>query len=405
MGSRKGQTVGVDFAIAMSIFVITAVVGMFYAIDLSTPSSPFGEQVRSSAIIGSERFVRSGSWSGSVYSVLQDDEFNVENYPYEITFLEADNRTTRVLSGNYPHSFQVGEYNPDVAFVGDTSDSYRIFLSDDRVLEPAYGDERFSEEQNGELVVEGDFVEATLDERGITSLSSSGSSIIQEADLDVNSEPEVFSGPVREKAVQDGVETRFFKQSPSVKFSNGDDFEFNMSSTYDQGVYGDYQGGEESFDLGEGPVSDTADYVLFYGQEDVIFLNDGMSFSISSSGGNTFFEVSHGGAESMFFFGDFNSDGVKGMFFEPGIRGLGFSSQVEGVSKQFLQEYEDYDRGDFADILGIMEMGYNITMGDKFSAGTNLPSSQNIFVMERPVNLLDGLGNSTTYELRTGVWS
>ncbi len=409
MVKRKGQTVGVDFAIAMSIFVITVVTGIFYAVNVSIPSSPFSEQVRSSTLEAGKSFYTMTSWEKYMYTVQTSDVFGVQDYPIEIDFrtnYPLENFSRILENGDNISADFYNELNQTV-FLADLSQDYELIYTEDKNLGDQETEEKiFSDDDHNVWNDVG--LEASVGDDGIESYNLSDDALINYMDIDGGGKPDLFSGNLREYFEYGDLSLRFFGGSSIVKVHGNDDANINFSDSYEEAVFGNITGETESVDFSGGEsFSGHADFFNLTGQvENFYFLSGSMDIEAYGSGDNIMIEINMGSDDSLFYAGDSQEfEGMKQVFFDHSHEKLSVSRKSSTLSDTKIKELGEMDYETFGQSLGIVEMGYNITVEDVFSKGGNIPSGQDVFVLEYPVTITDSRGNRTNKFFRLGVWT
>ncbi len=409
MGFRKGQTVGVDFAIAMSIFVITVVTGIMYVVNLSIPASPFGEQVRDSSMMAGDRFVSMNSWEYELYSV-GGHVSGVEDYPVELDFSTSYplSNHSRVLENGINTTAEFFDRMNQTVFLADFTNNYELLFSESKELENPDVDEKVY--SDGDDVVTNDMgLEADMEDEGFEKYGSETYKIF-EGNFGFSSDPDVYSGSLREYFDYGDVSVRFFADSSIVKMSGNEEITLNFSEGYEEGFFGQYQGYVEHVDFSEGEEIDNENYDFFNltgGSEPFYFLSRDMEvMNGEAENGNIVLDISFGSDDSLFYYGeqqDFES--MRTVFFEPGFEELSVPRTFSGLSNASLSEFEDMESDTAARSIGADDMRYNITVVDDFSVGMNIPSGQDVFVLEYPVVLSQETGNRTMKPFRVALWS
>ncbi len=409
MVKRKGQTVGVDFAIAMSIFIITVVTGIFYTVNISIPSSPFSEQVRSSTLEAGKSFYAMTSWEQSKYSVETSDVFGVENYPIEIDFwtnYPLEN-FSRILENGENISADFYDDLNQTVFLADLSNNYEMIYTEDKNLgEQEFEEKIFSDDDKDVWNDVG--LEASVGDDGIESYNLSEDALINDMDLGGDGEPNLVSGELREYFEYGDLSLRFFGGSSIVKVHGNDFADINFSDSYEEAFFGNNTGETEHVDFLEGEsFSGHADFFNLTGQaENFYFLSESMEINAYESGNSIMVEITSGSDDSLFYAGDSQEfEGVRNAFFEPSFEKLSVSRKSSTLSDTMIKELEDMEYESFGQTLGIVEMGYNITVEDVFSKGGSIPSGQDVFILEYPVTITDSSGNRTMKFFRLGVWN
>lgn len=419
---RKGQTVGVDFSIAMSVFVLTIVTGIFYAIYVALPTSPFSQQVRSSAVVSGDRFVEHNSWKLDKTSQVIDST-GIQSFPVESDIVipedgfEESFRATsegEVLDSQFDRGLGA-VYLLDVPSSKTFVD---MFYSKD--LNP--GPQNVSEEVSGQYVSE-DFLvdngdlEVVLDGSGIEYLEYQGDRKLNGVDMDISGSFSNVSGPLRESVILEDsriLRASFYGDSNLgrlVENSSGTrTYSFNVSSGYDSLTI-ENSSGQFTLDISSDGThyTGTTDYMWFEGEEVPLgVFRRGMDVSVSrSSSGSPVIadaDIYDEGSTWMVSGDQYGFSSLREFFYS--FRTYTSSTvKVEGVSETLLDSFSSLDYRSVRDRLGLSGMNYNISLGSNYTLGDEIPGTQDIFVQEFPVNMMDENGNMTFEEFRVAVWS
>ena len=420
-GRRKGQTVGVDFAIAMSVFVISITTGIFYAIHVSLPSSPFSQQVRTSATLAGERFVESNSWNLRRTPVVVGGG-SADGFPVEVDYIFPDtafNSSIRAAEEDTPLRFQYDEEVDEVVFEADVSgprdffdivysmefEGTRMNLSDGVGLEIPGADSYRVD--NGDL-------ESTVGSEGIEYIEADNSIRVEQFDMDISGSLVNVSGPVREMVrISDGrdVDIRFYGSSNLVRITDmgSPTYSINVSSGYDTVTVGDSESSSDVSISGAGNhVSQNADYFWMTGESVPVgfFLKDmDLDISRSAAGEPVEVEVDFTGSDRIWLYSgsSYSFENLRDLFYGGSYTTV--PRTVSGVSDDRLERFRRKGYTDVADALGLSGMNYNITLGSNYSIGEPVPESQDIFVQEYPVSMMGDHGNRSATELLLAVWT
>ena len=423
-GSRKGQTVGVDFAIAMSVFVISITTGIFYAIHVSLPSSPFSQQVRSSATLAGERFVETNSWNLQRTPVVVEGS-SASGFPVEIDYIFPDTAVNSSIRAAEDDSLLRSQYDrelDEVVFEADVSGSKDYF---DIMYSTAVesGSTNFSDDVSLEKLgsdsyqVGNDDMESVVTPEGLDYFDVGGGRRVESFKMDVSGTGLVnVSGPVREMVrISDGrdIDTHFYGSSNLVRIDDGDagsvTYRINISSGYDTVTVGDSESSSDvSISETGNHVSQTVDYFWMTGESVPVgfFLEDmDLDISRSTAGGPVEVEVGFTGSERIWLYsgGSYSFQTVRDLFY--GSSYITVPRKVDGISSRRVESFGTKSYTDVAEVLGLSGMNYNITLNSNYTIGEPIPESQDIFVQDYPVSMMGDHGNRSTGELLLAVWT
>jgi hypothetical protein len=421
---RKGQTVGIDFALGLAIFIITVSIVIFYATNLGTPSSPFSNQVVSSTTQAAETLSELNSWTVYSVPVTLNASSAYAGYPVELDFVypstvDRDSplvtRQRREIASQ--HHFGI---NQTVFLANLTSGVRRYSLV--YTLGTGLDDRTYTTlvNRSGDSIWNSD-INATFDSDGIESLVFDGSEeLVQESDLQgIDVLPAYRDGPLRTRISYDDVKDQFFRifgKTTRIRVQHRGDpltYELNLSSDFDQ-LY--VSNGDQTIDLsGNGTFfNDSTEFAdlnytsgTTYG---IALMGEGMNLTVrrdETSGALTanLSIPANGSYLILPHEGDYTAvSDERDLFFDPPDTTVSLVQEHEGFSQRKLDAFQAQSSDTVQAQLQLTDLGYNISINDSLRLGQEVPGSQQVAVLEYPVTILDRWANQTIRTFRMAVW-
>ncbi len=124
---RKGQGIGIDFAIGTAIFLMIIVISIHILIVSSSVKNPFSAQLRNSAYSTSQKFAQKLSWIVYKIPIIIKSEQNIENQKlgFNFSFSEIDPNSFLILKNGSMIPYK--RINYSVFFIANLSKGKNFF--------------------------------------------------------------------------------------------------------------------------------------------------------------------------------------------------------------------------------------------------------------------------------------
>ncbi|MCJ7450466.1 MAG: hypothetical protein MUP58_01865 [Candidatus Nanohaloarchaeota archaeon QJJ-9] len=415
---RKGQTIGVDFALGMAIFVITVAFGLYYVNTVAMPSSPFGSQITRSAYQSTEKIDQKASWKVKTTPIAVESNYAVDEYPIELEYLFPTNidKNSTALTQDYSDiPSYINSSSNQILFYGNLSsgeNQYQLVYTKDTSLSDLEYDRAVYQEQDSLWNSE---TNLSTKSDGIQDLDFGGNSMVTDSDLKASS-PTYYENLLKAGARFDSLNLSLYKNNWVKLEDNNTEattYEFvlteNFSQAYVEGTgdisldgNGTYYSGETDFvDFQEG--TDSTYSLGFVGETlDVKIHRNStegkIKFNLTRSAGEKkTLLISHSGDETKI-----SKD--RNIFLDPPKIDLLLTEEKKGILQEKAKSLAEKSEEDLKQTLGVSGLGINITIGENISMGEKIPQSTEITVIEHPTTFLDRFGNYTMKDLRLAVW-
>lgn len=418
--TRKGAAVGIDFAIGMSVFILMVAVGLYYASVIAAPSSPFSEQVRGTSTQASASFERLAEWTVYQAPIMIEAPTTVDRYPIEARYAipgDHDPASVSVSSGSTALDSQYTRQDNNTAFLAPVSDGtnrYRLSYTTGTDLDPV--------DQTDHINKSGDTVEtenytATTDTAGIDDLTYDGEQYIVDSEFETIGTHDTWTnGSVRASSWYENGSVRFFGYVGQTRITqeaatSSDYTNFELSSSFSQlDTDSDSPSLADNGTYFDG-TTDTATFTYSSGGTTYGFTITGESMSMEVSrpvtDGNIHVNITMSGTGRdlmiMSHTGDASSVSAETTMFLEQNKTVSLLQEKTGIADHELEALEDMSTDAIAAELGITGMNYNITFTDH-TYGSDIPTGQDVAVLEYPFPNLYRWGNTTREDLRLAVW-
>jgi hypothetical protein len=426
--ARKGQSIGVDFAIALGIFLITVATGIYYATTILLPANPFGSQVQASASQAVDEFHDQNSWTVLETPIAISSSTSLDNYPIELDLQypdDLDTNSTLVMRGSQEIASQTDYSQNDTIWLVNLSQGqnrHRLVYTTDTDLADRQYDDRVH--RSGDDIWN-DEINITFDSDGIDNLTFDDTEdLLIESDLDASDGNRKYvNGSLRVLARYndtDQKKIRVFGLTNHIRlFHNlsGDAvYHFNLSSSFDTLHVSD---GDQTITMDENgtyyhDTTDTADFsytdsgttfgLSLMSEEMELFVHRNetggqlwVNATVSATDGKDTLLLPH--------FGDHTAvTAERSLFLTPPSINVSLTQRREGLSRDEMADFEAQNDDQIAADLGLQDLGFNITINDTFNAGEDIPGGQEISALEHPAAILDRWANTTVKTLKLRTW-
>ncbi|MDY6766440.1 MAG: hypothetical protein SVW77_03655, partial [Candidatus Nanohaloarchaea archaeon] len=240
---RRGQTVSIDFAIAMTIFIMMVIGGIFLLQRVTQPRTGFGTQVRDAAETAVDGFKDETEWTVFRTPVFVRSNRSLSDEPVTVatpfpgavvaqSVLVMDGGTERPSQHNIS-----GNETVVVTDLSEGTDRLDLVYTESGTLSDRSYDTGLA--SSGDMVWNSK-VNLTFTDTGLSRLSFNGTGLLQSnADLDGSASPTVEQRPVRVNITYSTgrKHVRMFAESGQIRitefFTGERDWQLNLSSSFD----------------------------------------------------------------------------------------------------------------------------------------------------------------------------
>lgn len=401
---RKGQNISADFAIAMGLFVVTIAVAIFYVSSILTPASPFSTQLETSAVQAAQSLQRQGAWTVHQTPVTVDVPAgvgSVSGFPFVVRSAIPDDAVTDswgVRQGDRLLPFHVNQSRDTVAFVTTVDDPVERFMvayHEDGSFLPATQQTTMTATTGS--VDTGD-ITFDWESDGISGLTRDGTSYI--TDLTMGSGLETYLSNVTARGAFPDGDLTAFTDSPIIYIDP--DGAQTIEMTLPGALDAMNDSGANDGDLSASNV-EWADVTS--GSRGLLIAGDLTSVSGTDSGDSVSLTVDTADQRMLLLphSGDPTAaDDERSLFLDAAIHTLP-RRPITGLSRQRI---EDVRTGATEDLLGLRDLGYNITVNatPPIGLGSTPETDDSRSVYDSPVILLDRFGRANLTTLEVMVW-
>jgi len=424
---RSGQAIGIDFAIAFIVFLVTVVVGFAYTNSVLATSSPFSENVQRSAMDASDRFYDMNEWTVHRLPVTLGTSYSEQRYPVEVLYSfpeDVDPNSTTALHDSDQLRSQTDLSLNETVFYANLSDDRQQFdvihtrdtnLTGLNTTEGIY--------QDGSEVWNGD-INATIGSEGMDALSIDGQSLLDGSDI-IEGTGSAFhtTGPLRHTTTFNGtgkMYMRMFSDDSRIRLRQDggpepSTYTLDLDDRYDEVYVANYSGDSQtqSTDSSGTIYSGRADIADFHNIGGTTYslgvMNDGMEITVENSSGDLSAEITvqdndtrslllpHTGDKSTI-------QSEIDLFFDPPQTRALPVERAQGLSLRSIDRYGPTTVDSLRDDLGLGDLGYNISIQGYTSVGEEPPGSSEVAVIDTPTTVLGRFGNATLTEIRVSIW-
>lgn len=419
---RKGQAIGVDYAVAIGIFVLSIFAGFYYISVTFAPQTPFHDLVDSSAFRASREFEDKVKWEVEKVPVKVQTSYNLTNYTIELDFVfpkSADKNSSLVMHENSEIRSQINfSANTTLIVQNITAGTnwYNLVYTENTNLSDRNYTSNLSlsgmKASNGEINV-------TFDNKGILSLKYRGLEYLNDSmDLSGSSSPVVSDGTLKAEFhyEQPNEKTgKVFARSKRIEFnlnlSSPDSWDINLTNNFSELYVSD---GDQNIDLDDNGTlySGTTDWLDFYNLTGISFFSDNMNAEVyrNSSHGKIQLDLEIGSSneKAIIYLHEGNYTNAKAQnqsFHNPPSYSVLTPVSKKGISRKKLSEWENSSYESMKNYMGLSGLDYNITYGNLLSYGREIPIGQDVAVFQYKLPMLTRFGNVSLERMKLAVWS
>lgn len=424
---RSGQAIGIDFAIAFIVFLVTVVVGFAYTNSVLATSSPFSENVQRSAMDASDRFSDMNEWTVHRLPVTIGTSYSEQRYPVEVLYTfpeDVDPNSTTALHDGDPLRSQTDLGLNETTFYANLSadrQHFDVVHTRDTDLDGLNTTEGIY--RDGSEVWNGD-INATIGSDGMDALSIDSQPLLEGSDI-IEGSGSVFhtEGPLRHTATFNGtgkMYMRMFSDDNRIRLRQDggpepSTYTLDLDDGFDEVYLANYSGDSQtnSTDSSGTIYSGRADIADFHNTggttHSLGVMNDGMEITVENSSGDLTAEVTvqDSDAESLVLPHTGEQDQIQpqiDLFFDPPrMRALPVDRE-QGLSLRSIEQYGPTTVESLRNDLGLGDLGYNLTVQGYTSVGEEPPGSSEVAVIDTPAIVLGRFGNTTLTDLRVSIW-
>ncbi len=421
MQQRTGAAIGVSMAIGMAIFVMAVASTFLLFQDALHAQTGFDRQTGAAADIALDRFQDMTDWTVYRTRIAVHSPHDVPHHPLELTTpLPPDTNPDSVLvmqDGTEIPAQHNTSANETVVVTNVSADGTRLDLvhASDPNLDARTYDTDLVQRGNSSWHPR---LNVTMDEQGFDNITFRSLSLLEDAaSLNVSGTPDIATDTVRTTFTytDDDTTVRMFDRSGQIRinraFNGEQQWQFNLTTNFTELYVG---ADDDTIDLNDDGVifNGSTDFVDFSDVQGLGIAADGMYVNVSRDTASAPIEVQiditddNGERDVLLYAHDGNhtaAQPVAETFLAPYNVSVGVPVAVTGVSRQRAAAFEQRSYEDVRNTLGLTGSEYNITVGDVFQKGWNIPQTA-VQVHAFPVTVVERYANASITDMQFRVW-
>ncbi len=415
---RTGQTISLDFATAMAIFLFALAAGVFL-FQNALSGGGFSEEVSSAGRAALTAFQQEAAWTVHGTPIAVEAATAADSYPVTVPVAYPRDIVTtspRLTGDGTPlRASHLLDRNRTVAVTDIDSGTNRLTLHytrDVAVPAPNYTD---GLQASGDSIWH-ETLNITFATGGIPNLTYRGLQLVHDGDLATTATPVAALDALRANVTYDGTDrttVRMYDDTGTVRATRHGTgsvtWRFNITSnvttlyTSDTGTTQSlsgtgmlYEGATDMVDLsavtGLAIIGDAP--TVRIGRDDP---GDPYRTNVTFTAPADIVLHAHDGDHTA-------ALPRLTLFRTPPTATTGVPAPRTGLSRHRLDTLATLSYRDLRDRLGLAGLQYNISVGPVFDAGRNLTDGSDVSVFSAPAAVLAATGNATRYDLAIRVW-
>lgn len=417
---RKGASVGIDFAIGMSIFLLMVAIGLYYTTIIATPSAPFSEQFRDTSTQTADEFERLAEWTVDIVPVTVTAPASVSDYPLEVRYgmpPSYDSASVGVTKDSTATASQFDRFDNTTTIMTSLSNGknqFEISYTTDTALETLYQEDRINRTVK---TLETNNWNTTLDEDGIDSLYFSTQHYVTNSRFEsFGASQEWINGTIRFSRQYDNGSIRGFGGASQIRTTQHDTNDSITSHINLSASFSNLETDDGPYSLSDNGTyyNNTTDFATF------TYASGGTTYGLTIVGTNMNLVVGRNETGGVLRTNITTDYAKRSLMFRPHTGGpsnvsnerdvylnqetiTGLIQHRNGIADHELDNIDGKTTDSLGKDLRLSNMGFNISI-DNRTYGDNIPSGQDVAALEYPLPKLYRWGNTTQITFNLAVW-